>query len=295
MNASDDQGAPIQADTDSPPRPTPAGPLGRSRFAWAPAALAGLIMLGLWGPNLVRPPPPAWTTYISLKGQTRRINLGDQSLVRMNGATSVRMVFEERLRRAVFEGGEAEFAVASNARPFQMSIGDRDLRTRYADFNLRRYGRIGAVKATLTVRRGQISIGDVHGKDDPRILGPGDQMGWIEGQSAAPTRKIDANLAFAWQSHRLVYDHTPLDDVVTDLNRYAPRPISILPASLGETPFTGVLVLDSEDQMLDRLTKALPIQAVALPAAIVLKPRPSPIKPAPARTHPIGKPRAARQ
>ncbi len=275
LDASDDKSAATRVASDHQP-PPPAGPPRKSRRAWAPAVLAGAIVLGLWGPNLVRPPPPAWTTYVSLKGQTRRIKLGDQSLLRMNGATSIKVVFEDRLRRAVFEGGEAEFVVAANGRPFQMSVGDRDLRTRYADFNLRRYGQVGAVKATLTVRRGQVDVGDLRGKDNPRILSPGDQMTWIEGQAASATKNIDPNLAFDWENHRLVYDHAPLSDVVIDLNRYVDRPISISPTALGTLPFTGVLTLDSEDRMLDRLREALPIQAQTLRAAIVLKPRPDP-------------------
>jgi transmembrane sensor len=286
LNARDDNGGAMQACSDpAPPRP-PAGPPNRSSRAWAPAVLAGAIVLGLWGPNLVRPPPPAWTTYISLKGQTRRMQLGDRSLLRLNGATSVKVVFEDRLRRAVFEGGEAEFDVAPNGRPFQMAVGDRDLRTRDADFNLRRYGRVGAVKATLTVRRGQVEVGDVRGRDSPRTLGPDDQMTWIEGQPAAPTRNVDPNLTVAWESHRLVYDKTPLSDVVMDLNRYVDRPISIVPAALGDLPFSGLLILDSEDRMIKRLEQTLPIQAQTLPAAIVLKPRQAAAKPRPGRAHP---------
>ena len=290
MSASDHHRAASDIASDQVPPPPPAGPPVRSRRAWAPAVLAGAIVLGLWGPNLVRPPPPAWTTYISLKGQTRRMKLPDQSLLRMNGATSLKVVFEDRLRRAVFEGGEAEFNVAPNGRPFQVMVGDRDLRTRDADFDLRRYGRVGAVKATLTVRRGQVAVGQVNGRDDPRTLSPGDQMSWIEGQPAAPTRNIDPNIAFAWQSHRLVYDKTPLSDVVIDLNRYVDRPISLTPTSLGDLTFTGALPLDSEDGMLKRLQAALPIQAQTLSAAIVLKPRQAAVRPKPARARPKAPP-----
>lgn len=286
MNASDDH----RAASNTAPPPQPAGPPNRSRRAWAPAGLAGAIILGLWGPNLIRPPPPAWTMFVSHKGQTRRMKLGDQSLLRMNGATSVKVVFEDRLRRAVFEGGEAEFMVAPNGRPFQMAVGDRGLRTRDADFNLRRYGRVGAVKATLTVRRGQVEVSDAKGRDGLRILGPGDQMNWIEGQAAKPTRNIDPNLAFAWERRRLVYDKTPLSDVVVDLNRYVDRPISLIPPSVGDLTFTGVLPLDSEDVMLRRLQAALPIQAQTLPAAIVLKPLGTLSKPKPMRARPASSP-----
>lgn len=104
-------------------------------------------------------------------------------------------------------------------------------------------------------------------------------MVWIEGRPAAPTRNIDPNLAFDWENHRIVYDHTPLSDVVTDLNRYVDRPIRLIPTTLGEQTFTGVLTLDSEDRMLKRLQQALPVQAQALSAEIVLKPRQNPAKP----------------
>jgi transmembrane sensor len=154
-----------------------------------------------------------------------------------------------------------------------MRAGDREIRTRNADFDLRRYGPVGAVSATLTVRRGQAEVGQVGGKDDARILGPGDQMSWIDARPAAPTRKVDPEVALAWESHRLIYDHTPLSAVVTDLNRYVDRPITIAQPSVAALPFTGVLALDSEDRMLKRLQAVLPVQAQALPAAILLKPR----------------------
>jgi ferric-dicitrate binding protein FerR (iron transport regulator) len=113
----------------------------------------------------------------------------------------------------------------------------------------------------------------VNGKDGPRILGPGDQMSWTDGRPATPTRKVDPDTVLAWQSHRLIYDHTALSAVVMDLNRYVDRPISIAQPSLGALPFTGVLTLDSEDRMLKRIEAALPVQAQALPAAILLKAR----------------------
>lgn len=280
MNASDDQDAGTSqasepASLRQGPDPRVAGPPLKGRRAWAPAILAAAIVLGLWGPNLLRPPPPAWTAYISLKGQTRRIKLADKSVLWMSGASAVRVVFEDRLRRAAFDGGEAEFAIAPNARPFVMRVGDREIRTRVADFDLRRYGPVGAVGATLTVRRGQVEVGQSNDKDDPRTLGPGDQMSWIDARPAAPTRRVDPEVALAWESHRLIYDHTPLNAVVTDLNRYVDRPITIAEPSVAALPFTGVLILDSEERMLRQLQAALPVQAQALPAAILLKPRSS--------------------
>ncbi len=282
MTVSDNQDAtPAAAPGPSPlaARPPAAGPPKKLQHAWAPALLAAAIVLGLWGPNLVRPPPPAWTAFISVKGQSRRITLADKSVMRLNGATSVRVMFEDRVRRVEFEGGEAEFIIAPNARPFLMSVGRRGIRTRQADFNLRRYGRIGEVMASLTVRRGHIDVEQAGSKDPAHVLGPGDQLTWVDGQPESVQRKVDPNIAFAWQDRRLIYRQTPLKDVVTDLNRYVDRPISLAQSSLEDLKFTGVLNLDTENLMLRRLQAALPIQVQQQPAAIVLKP----IGPSPAR------------
>jgi transmembrane sensor len=236
-----------------------------------PALLAAGIVIGLWGPNLVRPPPPAWTTYISIKGQIRRVKLADHSLLRLNGATAVKVMFEDRMRRADFQDGEAEFNVASNGRPFLLSVGDREIRTRNADFNLRRYGRLDGAGATLTLRGGQAEVGQPGGRDTTRPLAAGDQLTWTEGQIAPPVQRVDPAIAFAWQSHRLIYRQTPLSAVVADFNRYVDRPIDILDAPVGKLTFTGVVAIDSEDRMLRQVEAALPISAETRPAEIVLR------------------------
>jgi transmembrane sensor len=232
------------------------------------------MVLGLWGPNLLRPPPPAWTTYISIKNQIRRVKLADHSLVRLNGASAVKVMFEDRLRRAAFDGGEAEFDVAANGRLFRLSVGDREIGTGDAVFNLRRYGRMEATNTTLTLRRGLVQVGQVGGQDPARTLAPGDQLTWADGHAAPPQLKVDPNIAFAWQSHRLIYRQTPLKTVVADLNRYVDRPIRIAQIPVGELPFSGILVIDSEDRMLKRIEASLPVRAQTLSAGIVLSPSP---------------------
>ncbi|MEI9892302.1 MAG: hypothetical protein WDN45_19200 [Caulobacteraceae bacterium] len=67
---------------------------------WVPALLMAVVVGLIWSPNLLRPPPPAWTIYTNVKGQIRRIVLADKSAVRLNGASqcawSTRMTTAER-------------------------------------------------------------------------------------------------------------------------------------------------------------------------------------------------------
>jgi transmembrane sensor len=260
----------------SPSSPAKAPP--RRGRHWIPALFAALIVLGVWGPNLMRPPPPAWTFYTSAKGQTRRIILSDHSVLRLNGASVVRVVFEDNDRRAAVSEAEAAFTIANNAkRPFLIAAGDRQVRIDGGEFNLRRQFLPEGVRTTVTLRRGRAEVrllldGQDEGRDAGMNLQPGDQLSWIDGQALAMVRRVNPNNAFAWESHRLIYDRTPLGEVVTDLNRYVLRPIRLASPSLAAIPYTGVLPIDSEDRMLKRLEAALPVRTQPMAAEILLRP-----------------------
>jgi transmembrane sensor len=263
----------VSDEPTAPPHTLRAGPPDRLRRLWAPAACAGAIVLSLWGPNLLRPPPPASTAYASMKGQTRRIKLADASLLWMNGATLVHVVFEDRLRRATLEVGEAELTVVPNGRPFEISAGDRLMRTHAADVDLARYPRQGVLITVLTVRSGEVGVGQVGGRDPPRTLHAGEQMRWTDGQAASATRELDPNAAFSWQSRKLVYAQVPLSDVAADLDRYLDRPIAIAQPSVGRLLFSGTLPIDREDRILRRIEAALPVRALVRRDAVALTAR----------------------
>ncbi|HUO22539.1 MAG TPA: FecR domain-containing protein [Caulobacteraceae bacterium] len=272
MSVSDENAAtPRRSGASAGVQPT-SGPL-QARRLWPAAILAGAIVLGLWGPNLVRPPPPAWTLYTSLKGQTRRVRLADKSLLWMDGAAAVRVVFDDRSRLAVLDGGEAEMAVAPASRPFAISVGDRRVSTRDGDLDLSRYPQQGQVVTTLTVRRGEAEVGQVGATGDPWTLRAGDQIRWVDGQAADAARRVNPEAAFAWQRRELVFNREPLANVAASLNRYIDRPIVIPQAAVGQIRFTGALAIDREDRILKRLEAALPIQADIRRDSIVLRGR----------------------
>jgi transmembrane sensor len=60
----------------------------------------------------------------------------------------------------------------------------------------------------------------------------------------------------------LVYSDAPLDAVVEDLNQYFAVPIRVKDHKAGQLRFSGVLVLDSEGAVVDRLQAFMPVAAV---------------------------------
>ena len=292
-----------------PDNATPEGPYrGLRAKLWVPALLMALVVGVIWSPNLLRPPPPAWTVYGNVKGQIRRIVLADKSVVRLNGASQVRVVYEDDERRAAMGQAEAAFTMTpSPARPFVISSGDRVIEMVGGEINLLRETSQNSARTVLTVRQGQARVYPEDRAAEAIAAGPGQEVSWSDGQDPPAVRAVNAANAFAWESHRLAYDKAPLSEVVADLNRYVARPIRILDPAVGQLTFTGVLNLEGEDMMLRRIGAVLPVEGKARAAEIVLqlghakpvkarkaplmqsllklggKPRPLP-KPAPAKT-----------
>lgn len=248
---------------------------------WVPALLMAVVVGLIWSPNLLRPPPPAWTVYSNVKGQIRRIVLADKSVLRLNGASQVRVVYEDDDRRVGMGQAEAAFAMTPNGdRPFLISSGDRVIEIAGGEINVLRETSQNGARTVLTIRQGQARIYPEDRAAEGLTAVAGQEVAWIDGQDPPNVRNVNADNAFAWESHRLAYDKAPLSEVVADLNRYVARPIRIADPALGQLTFSGVLNLEGEDMMLRRIGAVLPVQAKPSAAEIVLQGGPSkPIKP----------------
>ncbi len=269
-------------DAQTPDDPAPAGDSRPSwRRLWPAALLMALIIAALWGPNLLRPPPPAWTVYNNVKGQIRRIVLADKSVLQLNGAAQVRVVYEDDDRRAALGQAEAAFTMTTaQDRPFLITSGNRVVETAGGEINILRQTSQNGARTVLTIGRGQARVYPQDRAAEGIKAAAGDEVSWTDGQDAPQVRRVNAANAFAWQTHRLAYDKAPLSQVVDDLNRYVARPIRIADPSLAGLLYTGVLNIEGEDMMLRRLAAVLPIQAKPSAAEILLqKPAPKPAKP----------------
>jgi transmembrane sensor len=250
------------------------------RRLWLPALLMAAIVGGLWGPNLLRPPPPAWTVYNNVKGQIRRVVLADKSVLELNGASQVRVVYEDDDRRAAMGQAEAALTMTpSEDRPFRISSGDRVVETAGGEINILRETSQNGARTVLTIRKGQVRVYPEDRAAESLNAGAGQEVSWIDGQDPPVLRHVNAANAFAWQTHRLAYDKAPLSQVVADLNRYVARPIRIADPSLAGLAYSGVLNIEGEDMMLKKLAAVLPIEAKPSAAEILLqKPTPKPPK-----------------
>jgi transmembrane sensor len=249
------------------------GAVGRpSRRAWigAGAAVAvGLVVaagVGLWST-----PGVATQTYQTNPGQTRQITLVDGTRIRLNAASKLTVSLGRDARRVQMADAEAVFDVAHDAaRPFLIAVGDRQVRVVGTEFNLR----YRADKVALTVRRGVVEVRPAGAPQaQPTRVTAGEVLTHSEGEAGSILKVSDPEAAFAWTSGQLIYRDQPLSEVAADLSRRFGAQVRTADARTASLRFSGVLVTDSEADVLRRLQAFVPIRVEQSAGAFVLHSR----------------------
>ena len=232
----------------------------RRRRRWVPVTLAAAAMavacLGAWrfveaaragtaGPFAI-----ASATEI---GVLRKIPLPDGSVIQLNTDSSVDVRFTAEERRVALIRGEAHFSVTKNReRPFIVSVGGVDVRVVGTVFNVRlRNETVDVLVTEGTVRVGE---SDVVAASGTKVAAAGPTHSEVTaGQKLsidlqAPTVSratreelsvMEVKQALAWQSRRLDFDATPLEEIVAEMNRYNRHKLVIADSRLTTRQFGG--------------------------------------------------------
>lgn len=218
------------------------------QFASAAVLVLGLSML------LVR--QNAWDAdYHTARGEQRRIELADGSHILLDSNSAVDVQFTAAGRTIVLRKGEALFDV--------MHDPQRPFRVEAADLSATALGTVYAVSRTgkdtqVTVARGRVKVEDPSGD---AVLQAGTR---IEQSAHGLGTKESVNVAqaLAWQHGRLVFDMTPLADVLEQLQRYRPGFIHAADEHVGNLKVSGTVQLDRLDEGVESLAQAFSLDVV---------------------------------
>lgn len=178
-------------------------------------------------------------TYATQIGEQRSLMLADGSQVDLNARSQIRVRLEADARYVDLVRGQAFFKVAKDSnRPFIVSAADARIRAVGTAFDVNR-ARSGT---TVTVLEGRVAVlshaksdsgsADVQPSDSPPpapkelLLSAGEQVRLSPAVVWVPQ---PANVAAttAWTQRKLVFDGTPLQDVIEEFNRYNSRQLVI--------------------------------------------------------------------
>lgn len=212
---------PMRQPTSNPPIREP-----RLRLFWLAAAAITVAAIGSGAVFFVS--QPAKTTYATNVGDREVLSLADGSQIELNTDTVLRTAVTASRRTVWLEKGEAYFRVKHDvAHPFVVVVGNRELTDLGTEFTVRRdVGRLQVVVVEGLVRLDD-NIAQRH-EAPTRILKPGDVVVATNTSMTVSTkspRELENGLG--WRRGVLVFDHTPLSEAATEINRYNAKKLVI--------------------------------------------------------------------
>ncbi|MBT1698707.1 FecR domain-containing protein [Fulvivirgaceae bacterium PWU4] len=146
--------------------------------------------------------------------------------------------------------GEAFFDVRKNGRPFIVKTGALEVHVKGTKFNVQAYQDDAATQTTL--EEGAIDL-HIKGKMPVYSMEPGDQITLAASGGEVIRKKVDPSDFSAWKESRLVFDNTPLENVLARIgNRYRARIVLDAFASRKE-----LMTMTIEDETLDEVLELI--------------------------------------
>jgi transmembrane sensor len=234
---------------------TPGGSEFVKRHFWpGPRAVAaGVVVAALASAVVAWLALHRYPTYLTGIGENRSIKLVDGSTIYLNARSRVVIEFFKSERHVDLIEGQALFFVAKDpARPFVVRSDGAMVRALGTQFDVNR-NRSGT---TVTVVEGRVAVlPELSPRADasrsgqtPDVITPptsttfisaGEQV-TVTPQAITKPKRVDPAVATAWTQHRLVFEGTPLSEVVDDFNRYNTRPLVIDDGALVDFHVSGV-------------------------------------------------------
>jgi transmembrane sensor len=254
----------------TPARARPAMPAWPRAWTVAMASAATLIVgsgaLWYWQSRV------AVTEYNTAVGEQRVVSLADHSVVTLNTATRLRVLYSRRSRRVELLAGEALFEVTKDSRrPFEVqallgvttAVGTKfDIQIQQSD-------------VAVLVLEGAVAVeaGSATGHGPRAAVAAGQALTYTASGTLSAIRSTDGNRVLAWQKQRIIFNDTSLADALAEYNRYITTPIVLGDSELGSRRINGVFRIGEEDAFLHALEQALPVKATRRDSEVVLQRR----------------------
>ncbi len=251
-------------------QPRPRGPRPLVTAISAAAAVA----LGLFAWNGVDGGLPRITENVRVIASTmERMVLPDASFAELNGASRIEVEFTATERRVRLVDGEAHFVVTPDPdRPFFVTAGHVTVRAVGTAFNVR----LKNASVEVLVTEGKVKLQPAESVSVPADASLANEApALVQGQRAvinrsaavaATTVAVDAVNAgeitdtLGWQSTRLVFSNTPLDEVVAGFNRYNSHQLMLGDPRLRSRTLTGIVRADNLEGFIRLLYASLDVR-----------------------------------
>jgi transmembrane sensor len=248
---------------------------GGFRPVFATASLAVLVLsIGLvsyfYDPGLFQEQKSA-VEYVSDIGEVKSIALPDGSDVRLNTQSKLTVSYANSARVIHLAEGEAFFAVSHDPdKPFVVYAGKFAVKAVGTAFSVRLLdggvevnvsdGRVEvSVMADKVVEKAIINLDRMENAVSVMPFVKGQRVILMEDQAELELvqKMEDENMEveLSWRNGLLIFDDDPLQDVVTEINRYTPIHIVIADAAIRDIRIGGYFRVDDVKAILNTIEK----------------------------------------
>jgi transmembrane sensor len=230
-------------------------------FGGSLAAVAASVAL------LVDPPMGLWPSLAELTAD-HRTGTGQRLAfvpvpgvnVELNTRTSLSVA--KAGRGVALIDGEAFLTVADQKTPFEVDATNATLRVTSAHFSVRR------LDGGLSVICASGSVACAHA-GSLLVVHPGEQL-VLSSSGTIVRSRPDLSIALAWRRGLLVFDRTPLNQAVHEINRYFPGRLILTGSAATSRPVSGIFHIDHIDLAVVQIEQLAGVSATYLPGGLVL-------------------------
>lgn len=172
-------------------------------------------------------------------GENRTITLPDGTVVNMNAQSSIRFpkTFDSE-KREVYLEGEAFFDVVHDEeRPFTVQTSDISIKVLGTTFNVRSYPGDERIETTLVT--GKIELQHDEEESASTFLNPSEKAVFNKSDQKLVVDIVNSDDATAWKRGVLIFNQTPLKEVINEIERKYNVQFEIPSNELLEHQYTG--------------------------------------------------------
>ncbi len=238
-----------------------------SGFKFKPVLSAALVIIFfisimlLWNLEMGKPDLKLIATE---NKQHKEINLSDGSHLLLNSGSTVQFPesFDEKERKISLKG-EAFFSVAKDKRPFIILTDNAAVTVLGTKFNVR--SRDG--KTQVYVKDGKVNLAQQNLNEAGVVLSKGELSSVIKNGVPAPPVAADPDPQLGWIEGKLVFNHTPLPEIVEEIERFYDVEIFLQGNRLESHSLTGSFKSSKIDNVLGMICLALDLDYSRQPAS----------------------------
>jgi ferric-dicitrate binding protein FerR (iron transport regulator) len=195
-----------------------------------------------------------WIT-VDVGDEPGEVKLPDGSMVSLNLYSNIAYPagFKGRVRTVKLEG-EAFFEVSRDEKPFVVNVANQaSVEVLGTSFNLRADPE--KKKVFLSVLTGKVALFPKGKKKHARVVEQNEQAVYQNG-SILPAISFDLNF-LSWKTRKLVFENTPLPDVVEQLGRHYHKQFLIREQGLNTLTLTGTYANQKLEEILEEIALVL--------------------------------------